>query len=821
MRHLLAPAAFGLLFVACADDDLSSTTQLSTEAKILRAAERVPNQYIVVLRDDVSDVQAVAQEHTRTFGAQMGVSFQHALRGYVLKGSEADALAVAADRRVKYVEEDGVVHAIGTQTGATWGIDRVDQRALPLDQTYTFNATGAGVNAYIIDTGIRITHSDFAGRAVHGFTSINDGNGSNDCNGHGTHVAGTVGGNTWGVAKGVTLHAVRVLDCGGSGTFAGVIAGIDWVTANKVLPAVANMSLGGGASQAVDDAVTASIASGVVYAVAAGNESTDACTRSPARTPNALTIGSTTITDARSSFSNFGTCVDMFAPGSAITSAWSTSDTSTNTISGTSMATPHVCGAAALYLSANPTATPAQVEAALEANATPGVVTSPGNGSPNLLLYTAFIGDGDGDTNPPTVAITSPETGATVAGSVTIEAAASDDVGVTRVAFYAGSTFLGFDTTEPYSIEWNTAAGENGSVALLARAFDAGGNLADSTAVTVTVNNPGMASYDPVLKAPKCETVGAACDTGTLVNGRGPLGPESNAPNTINNSCADGTAGTYHVDESLDRLRVETLDGSPMAPGKTVRITATVFAWSTGTSDALDLYYAADATNPNWTLLTTLTPPGGGVRVLTATYTLPQGGLQAVRGSFRYGGTPGICTAGSYNDRDDLVFAVKLPEPPAASFTAACADQLCAFTDTSTDAEDNITSWNWNFGDHTSSTLQNPLHWYVTPGTYTVTLTVTNGDGFSSTTSQEVTATAPPVIALSADGYKDKGQRFVDLTWDNATAATVDVYRNGALLTTTDNDGAHTDLVPSKGLYLYRVCHAGTSLCSNDAVVTF
>ena len=256
------------------------------------------------------------------------------------------------------------------------------------------------MKAYIIDTGIRSTHSDFGGRATSGYDAI-DGGSADDCNGHGTHVAGTVGGTTYGVAKGVSLVAVRVLDCGGSGTTSGVIAGVNWVTSNHGAgqPAVANMSLGGGASSALDTAVSNSIADGVTYALAAGNSNANACNSSPARTPNAITVGATTSSDARASFSNYGTCVDIFAPGSSITSAWYTSNTATNTISGTSMASPHVAGAAAVYLEANPSATPAQVASALIAAATTGKVTSPGTGSPNRLLYIAP--PGGGGTNPP------------------------------------------------------------------------------------------------------------------------------------------------------------------------------------------------------------------------------------------------------------------------------------------------------------------------------------------------------------------------------------------------------------------------------------
>jgi len=280
-----------------------------------------------------------------------------------------------------------------TQSPATWGLDRIDQRNLPLNNSYTYNFTGAGVHAYIIDTGIRVSHQQFAGRTGNGFTSINDGQGTNDCNGHGTHVSGTVGGTTYGVAKGVTLHPVRVLSCSGSGSNSGVIAGVDWVTNNHASPAVANMSLGGGISSALDTAVNNSINSGVTYAIAAGNSNANACNFSPARVANALTVGSTTNTDARSSFSNFGTCVDIFAPGSSITSSWNTSDTATNTISGTSMATPHVAGVAALYLQQFG-GSPAAVAAGLINAATTGVVGNPGSGSPNRLLHSLFGGGG-------------------------------------------------------------------------------------------------------------------------------------------------------------------------------------------------------------------------------------------------------------------------------------------------------------------------------------------------------------------------------------------------------------------------------------------
>ncbi|MFF7866891.1 S8 family serine peptidase [Streptomyces qaidamensis] len=361
------------------------------------AANAVAGSYVVTLKSEKA-ASAEGRALARKYGADIERTYTKALNGYEVEASESEAKRLAADPAVASVVQNRTFSITGTQPSPpSWGLDRIDQKSLPLNSSYTYpDSAGEGVTAYVIDTGVRITHGDFGGRASYGYDAVDNDNTAQDGHGHGTHVAGTVAGSAYGVAKKAKVVGVRVLNNSGQGTTAQVVAGIDWVARNAVKPAVANMSLGGPGDTAIDTAVRNAITSGVTFVVAAGNESTNASTRSPARVTEAVTVGATTSTDAKASYSNYGTVLDLFAPGSSITSAWSTSDSATNTISGTSMASPHVAGAAALHLAANPTATPAQVSAALTSAATTGVVTSPGTGSPNRLLHV-----GGGTTTPP------------------------------------------------------------------------------------------------------------------------------------------------------------------------------------------------------------------------------------------------------------------------------------------------------------------------------------------------------------------------------------------------------------------------------------
>ncbi|MDO7502392.1 S8 family peptidase [Acinetobacter baumannii] len=351
----------------------------------------IKNQYIVILNKDAGPSKDFAQNIAKQHAGKVLQSYDTVLKGFAIylpdTAGAAFIEAMKKNPHVLSVESDTIVNIDATtQSNPDWGLDRIDQKALPLNSTYSYLQTGSGTTAYIVDTGILSSHQEFSGRVLSGYTAISDGNGTTDCNGHGTHVAGTVGGTTYGVAKNVNLVPIRILGCDGSGASSNVIAGLDWILKNGKKPAVVNMSLGGATSSSLDSAVENLYNNGYVMVVAAGNSNTDACTSSPARVSKAITVAATDNTDTRASYSNYGSCVDIFAPGSQINSSWTGSNTATKILNGTSMATPHVAGVVAEMLQSTPTASPQTISTNLLNQASSNVVKNP-SGSPNRLLY--------------------------------------------------------------------------------------------------------------------------------------------------------------------------------------------------------------------------------------------------------------------------------------------------------------------------------------------------------------------------------------------------------------------------------------------------
>jgi subtilisin family serine protease len=369
-----------MALAACADQSPTGA-RASAVAPLLSAGENaIDGQYLVALKEGAN---------ARQVAAIVGVSprhlYQATMNGFAVTLNAGQLNALRNNPNVEYVEEDQVYDLSVTQTGATWGLDRIDQTSNTLNGTYIYNTTATNVTAYVIDTGIRPTHSQFGSRAASVYNAV--GGSNDDCNGHGTHVAGTIGGTTHGVAKGVRLRGVKVLNCAGSGSTTGIIAGIDWVRLNATKPAVANLSLGGGYSASLNTAVNNLANSGVFVAVASGNSNANACNYSPASAANVTSVNASTNTGAKASFSNFGSCTHLYAPGQNITSAWYTSNTATSTISGTSMASPHVAGVGALYLAGNPSASNATVRSWIINNATANVISGNPSGTPNRLLF--------------------------------------------------------------------------------------------------------------------------------------------------------------------------------------------------------------------------------------------------------------------------------------------------------------------------------------------------------------------------------------------------------------------------------------------------
>ncbi len=735
VKRLAAVIVLGASLAACTGGrDATAPRGSSAPAPILTAdrASGIPDRYIVVFRDNVGDVAATAQRLNGAHGGVLRHTYRAALHGFAAEFTPAQVEALRSEPEVAFIEQDQVARIVDTQANPpSWGIDRIDQRNLPLDNSYTYpTGGGAGVHVYIIDTGIRTTHTQFGGRATFDVNTNSDGIMS-DCNGHGTHVSGTVGGSTYGVAKGVRLHAVRVLNCSGSGSFSDVIAGVDWVTTNHQSPAVANMSLGGSASTALDLAVSNSIASGVTYAIAAGNDNLNACNQSPARVATAITVGATTIGDVRASFSNFGTCLDIFAPGVNILSSWNGSDTDTLTISGTSMATPHVAGAAALYLASNLTATPAQVASALTTNATSGKVTSPGTGSPNLLLYTGFIGTGGNQA--PVARFTFSCTGLTCTFNGT---GSTDDGGIVSYAWTFGdaSTGTGPNLSHTYGAAGTYSVGltvtDNGVPA-----------LADDTtqAVTVTTTNNGpTARFTFTCTALTCSFDGT---TSTAPNGFGggalwTFGDGTSVSGVGKPTKTYAVAGTYNVtfritdrlgfaDDTTQAVTVTSPNARPVArfAFNCTGLTCT-FNGTGSTDDASIVSYA-------WTFGDATTGTGSSV-----SHTYAAAGTFSVRLTVTDNGIPALA-----DDTTQTVTVATTNNGPTARFTFTCTSLTCTFDGTTSTAPNGFGGGAlWTFGDGTSvSGVGRPTKTYAAAGSYSVTFRITDRLGFADDTTRVVT----------------------------------------------------------------------------------